>query len=282
MEKLSLEESIFGRKRKPEEEFGVYRRIVIGKATDDKILQVSQDGGVVTALLTIAFENGIIDGAAVSGVSPDKPLYPVPKLVTTPEEALKCAGTRYTYSPNLVAFHEGVKKNKKSLAFIGTPCQVLAIRKNAERSVDYPLQFAIGLLCTESFDYEGLVEGHIKEKLGINLNDVTKVNIKGKILVTTKSGETTSIPLKEAKQYIRTACSNCVDFSSELADISVGGLGLNGWTFTILRTEKGEELFDSAVKKGYIKTRPIEEEQRAHNLLLKLSSVKRKRTTVRN
>lgn len=282
MERSTLEESIFGRKRRMEEEFGVYRRIVIAKATDDKILKVCQDGGVVTALLTYAFENGIIDGAAVSGVSPEKPLYSVPKLVTTPEEALECAGTRYTYSPNLIAFQEGIKTNKKSLAFVGTPCQILAIRKIAGRSANYPLRFAIGLLCTESFDYKGLIEGHIKEKLGINLSDIKKINIKGKILVTTKSGETTGIPLKEAKQYMRTACSKCIDFSSEFADISVGGLGLNGWTFTILRTEKGEELFDSAVQKGYLKTRPIEEEQRAYNLLLKLSNIKRKRAAPRN
>ena len=282
MERSTLEESIFGRQRRMEEEFGVYRRIVIAKATDDKILQVCQDGGVVTALLTYAFENGIIDGAAVSGVSPEKPLYSVPRLVTTPEELLECAGTRYTYSPNLIAFQEGLKNDKKSLAFVGTPCQILAIRKIAGRLANYPLRLVIGLLCTESFDYKGLMEGHIKEKLGINLSDIKKINIKGKILVTTKSGETTGIPLKEAKQYMRTACSKCIDFSAEFADISVGGLGLNGWTFTILRTEKGEELFDSAVEQGYLKTRSIEEEQRAYDLLLKLSKIKRKRAAPRN
>jgi len=282
MENSELEQSIFGRKRKKDEEFGVYRSIVVAKATDKKILEVCQDGGVVTALLKYAFENGIIDGAAVSGVSLNKPLFSVPKLVTTAEEALECAGTRYTYSPNLVAFREGIKKNLKSIAFVGTPCQILGIRKIAKRSDDYPLNFTVGLLCTESFDYQGLVEEHIRGKLGINLEDVTQVNIKGKILVTTKSGETTGIPLKDAKQYMRPACSVCVDFSSEFADISVGGLGLNGWTFTILRTLKGEKLFNDAVKKGYLETRSINEEERAYNLLLKLSGIKRKRAVPRN
>jgi len=277
LNKPALEEAIFGRTRTADEEFGVYRQIVIARATDGNILEVCQDGGVVTALLTYAFENGVIDGAAVSGLSPSKPLYSVPRLVTSPREALECAGTRYTYSPNLVAFQEGVKKNLKSLAFVGTPCQILAIQQIASRSENYPLRFAVGLLCTESFDYEGLIIGHIKEKLGIDLNDVKKVNIKGKILVSTRSGETFGIPLKEAKQYMRSACSRCTDFSSELADISVGGLGLNGWTFTILRSKTGEELFDEAVKKGYIETRPVKEEQRAYELLLKLSSIKKKR-----
>jgi coenzyme F420 hydrogenase subunit beta len=274
-----LEESVFGRQRKPEEEFGVYRRIVIAQANDDKILKSCQDGGVVTALLTYALENGIIDGAAVSGVSQDKPFYPVPRLVTTPEEVLECAGTRYTYSPNLLAFREGINQNRKRLAFVGLPCQIQALRKIEGTLLEYvnPLKFAIGLLCTESFTYKGLMEKHFQGELGVNLGDIQKINIKAKVLVTTKSGEVKVISLKEAKQYTRKSCTICTDFSAELADISVGGLGLNGWTFTILRTKKGEELFDGTVRKGFIKTRPVEEEKRAFDLLLRLS--KRKRET---
>ncbi len=275
----ALEESVFGRQRKPEEEFGVYRRIVIAQANDEKILQGCQDGGVVTALLTYALENAKIDGAAISGVSQDKPFYPIPRLVTTPEEVLECAGTRYTYSPNLLAFQEGTNQNKKSMAFVGLPCQIQALRKIEGTLLEYinPLQLAIGLLCTESFTYEGLMERHIQGELGVNLSNIKKINIKAKILVTTKSGEVKVVPLKEAKRYTRKSCTVCADFSAELADISVGGLGLSSWTFTILRTKKGEELFDNAVRKGFLKTRPVEEEHRAFDLLHRLS--KRKQET---
>ena len=138
-----------------------------------------------------------------------------------------------------------------------------------------PLRLAIGLLCTESFIYEGLMEEHIKGKLGIDLNDIMKMNIKAKILVTTKSGETHVIPLKEAKQYTRKSCTLCTDFSSELADISVGGLGLSDWTFTIIRNKKGEELLQGAVREGFLKTRPVKEEMGALDLLVKLSKRKR-------
>jgi len=273
----ALEESVFGRQRKPEEEFGIYQRIIIAQANDEKILQTCQDGGVATALLTYALERGIIDGAAVSGVSRDKPFYPVPKLATTPQEVLECAGTRYTYSPNLLAFHEGISQDKKRLAFVGTPCQIHALRKIERLLLEYvnPLRLAIGLLCTESFTYEGLLEKHIQGELGIDLNDIKKMNIKAKVLVTTKSGETHIIPLKEAKQYTRKGCTLCTDFSAELADISVGGLGLSDWTFTIIRTKKGEELFRGAVREGFLKTRSVKEEQGAFDLLVRLSKRKR-------
>jgi len=131
-------------------------------------------------------------------------------------------------------------------------------------------------MCTESFTYEGLMEKLIQKELGINPQDISKMNIKGKILVTTKNGEINAISLKDAKKYTRKSCASCVDFSAELADISAGGLGLSGWTFTIIRTENGEEIFQNAERKGLFKTKPVEEERRAYDLLIKLSNRKRR------
>lgn len=271
------EEFVFGRQRKEDEDFGIYRRLVLAQANDERVLERCQDGGAVTALFAYALQNGIVDGVALSGLSADKPLYPKPKLATTLEEVLENAGTRYAYSPNMLAFQEGVKQGKKSLAFVGTPCQIHAIRKIQMfplKKYANPLQFAVGLMCTESFTYEGLFEKHLKKNMGVNLTDVAKMNIKGKILIHLKSGEEKSIPLPEAKQYTRNSCNLCNDFSAELADISAGGLGLSGWTFIILRTEKGEKIFDGAVKAGMLKTREASEEPFAQTLLTKLSKKK--------
>lgn len=276
----TLEEFVFGRGSKPEEKFGIYRRLVIAQATDKNILQVCQDGGVVSALLSFALGNGTIDGAAISGISKERTLYPVPRLATTSEEVLECAGTRYFYSPNLLALQEGVKQNKESIAFVGTPCQTHAIRRIQMiplKKYTKKLGVVIGLMCTESFIYQGLMEKHIQRVMGINPQDIKKINIKGKVLITMKNGETKSNPLSEAKQYTRTCCVSCSDFSAELADISVGGLGLNNWTFTVLRTKKGEELFEEAEKAHAIETRPVEKEEKALNLLSRLSMKKRKR-----
>jgi hypothetical protein len=42
-------------------------------------------------------------------------------------------------------------------------------------------------MCTEIFTYEGLFERHFDKNMGLDLNDVEKLNIKGKILVSLKS-----------------------------------------------------------------------------------------------
>jgi coenzyme F420 hydrogenase subunit beta len=276
-----LEKLVFGRERKPDEDFGIYQRLVFTQTTDKDIMPSCQDGGVVTTLISFALKNGIIDGALLSGLSMDKPFYPVPLLATTPKEVLSCAGTRYTYSPNLLAIQEALKQKRQNLAFVGTPCQIQAIRKMEAanlRRYTGRIKFTIGLMCTESFTYEGLMKKHVQQILGINLHDIKKMNIKGKVIVTTNSGEVKTISLAEAKRYTRKSCLPCTDFSAELADISTGGLGLAGWTLTIIRTETGRELFENAEEAGLIKTRPVEEEKNAFNLLIKLSRKKRKTT----
>lgn len=271
------EEFVFGRQRREDEDFGISRRLLLAQASHKKILEKCQDGGAVTALLLYTLQNGTIDGAALSGVSTEKPFFPVPQLAVTPEQVLENAGTRYVYSPNLLAFQEGVKQGKKSLAFVGTPCQIHAVRKIQMfplKKYSSPLQFTIGLMCTESFTYEGLFEEQLMRKMGVDLNNIAKMNIKGKILVHLKSGEEKAIPLAEAKQYTRNSCSLCNDFSAELADISAGGLGLSGWTFLILRTEKGEKLVEDTMNAGALRTREVAEEPFASTLLSKLSKKK--------
>ncbi len=271
------EKFVFGRERKSAEEFGVNQRIAIAQATDERIAKVKQDGGVATALLLFALNKGVIDCALVAGDSPEKPFYPLPKLATTDQELLDAAGTKYFCSPNVLDLAQAAKQKKTSVAFVGTPCQIHALRSiqmaGLKRLTSF-LKFTIGLMCSECFVYEGLMEEHIRRKLGIAPSSISKMNIKGKMMVTTDSS-VIAIPLSEIKQFVRNSCGVCDDFSSELADISVGGLGLDGWTLTIMRSNIGEELFRGAEEAGFIKTKPLEEGAFSLGLLGKLTKKKR-------
>ncbi|MEM3704141.1 MAG: Coenzyme F420 hydrogenase/dehydrogenase, beta subunit C-terminal domain [Candidatus Bathyarchaeia archaeon] len=272
-----IESFVFGRERKSDEAFGVYRRLALARAKDKQILEKCQDGGAVTTLLLFAFENGIIDGAVVAKSELEKPFYPHPTIATTTNDILMSAGTKYFYSPNILAITKVLEQKLVKVAFVGTPCQIRAIRKmqfTGLKKYTAPIKLLIGLACSECFIYEKLMKEHIAGKLGVNPNRVRKVNIKGKMLLTMDS-ETVAIPLAEAKKYARKSCHFCEDFSSELADISVGGLGLEGWTFVIIRTQQGEELFSSAEVASAITTREAFTETNALNLLIKLSEKKR-------
>src|SRR6266540_2958876 len=87
------------------------------------------------------------------------------------------------------------------------------------------IERVIGLLCSKSFEYEGMRQ-IITEEYGIPLEDVAKVNIKGKFQVWRRStGEEIDIPLKKMQDVTRQGCKLCPDFAAEHADIATGGLG---------------------------------------------------------
>ena len=273
-----LEQFVFGRERRDDEDFGIFRRIIIAQATSQKIRKVCQDGGVVTVLLVYALNEGIIDGAVLSCADQIVPLKAAPKLATTTKEIMDCAGTRYTYSPSMLALKEGVLQKRKSLAFVGTPDQIQVFRMIQALSLkkfSEAVAFTVGVFCSECFTYEGLIRQLMQNELKIDPAEVAKINIKGKLLVTTKSGKINEISFKEAKKHVRKCVTQCSDFSAELADISVGGLGLEGWTLTVLRTEKGLEIFKEAEEKNLIQTSPVWEEDQVLDLLRKLSRKKR-------
>lgn len=273
-----IEEFIFGRRRKPEEAFGINEKVYVARSTSKEILGKCQDGGVATSLIASSLDSGEIDGAIVSGIDSVNPWLPKPLFVTKSEDAVSSSGTRYTYSPSLIALKEAVSKGLQRVAFVGTPCQILALRRIQRfplKKYSNPVSFTLGLFCSECFSYDGLMVEKIQKNLGINLMDIRKVNIKGRLLVQKADGGVVGIPLKEAKAYALPKCQFCGDFSAELADISLGGVGLDGWTFTVLRTSKGLDVFKRALDKGILEVKSVEEFKSAFDLLVKLSNSKR-------
>jgi len=279
---VESDEALFGRARQPEELFGIYRDVLLVRANDEKIFEAGQDGGLVSALLIWGLEQGKIDGALVSKVSQERIWDAEPCVVTTREEVLATAGSRYTYAANPLAMKEAEQRGLRNLALVGMSCQASINGTLSARNVAKyrrRIGLTIGLLCSKSFTYEGAMVGKIQNELGIPLEDVAKVNVKGKFILWRKStGEQVDIPLKEMHAFTREGCKLCPDFAAEHADISTGGLGQSdGWTLTIVRTERGSEWLKELVDAGWVTVRPGAEDPAAITLMEKLSAKQRKR-----
>lgn len=269
--------------RKPvlDEGFGPYNYAVIARATNREYLKRGQDGGVTTAMLIHALQNGTIKGAVLGDVLPDNPQIGIHKLATTPEEILECSGSRYTYSPNTLALREAMQRDLSPLAVVGVPCQVDGVRQQQFSSIRLEVakwyqknvKLVIGLFCSESFTHE-----HIKlisEHLGVDPRDIVNVNVKGKVIIRLRDGREEIMPLKDFHPYARPACLYCLDYAAEHSDIGVGGIGLSGWTFVAVRTDAGHKVFQAALDDGCFEIMPIESVPRSKSLLIKLSEVKR-------
>lgn len=259
--------------------FGSYLRLVTAQTTNSVILDMAQNGGVVTGLLTYALEKKVIDGAIVSAIGKEIPFCPVPMLAKTSQEILESAGTRYSYSPNVQILSEVSKQDVKAIAFVGTPCQITAVRRMQERKLDCAraVKLLIGLMCSEAFSYEDLIIKHVQNQLGVNLRKVRKTQIVGNEMIITTDETKIAVHLAEIKKFARKSCKKCLDFSAELADLSMGSLGLRQWTFVIVRTPIGERLFAEAERAKAFVTRPVQMDDSPVQLLLKLSKKKHNR-----
>src|SRR6266487_593565 len=281
---VESDQALFGRPREAGEVSGIERGVYLVRAAEPEVLERGQDGGLVSALLIWGLETGRIEGALTSRLSGTRLWDCEPFLATTREEVLEAAGSRYTYAANPLAMKDAERRGLKRLALVGMSCQASVngtlearrVNKYARR-----IELVIGLLCSKSFEYEGMRQ-IITEEYGIPLEDVAKVNIKGKFQVWRRStGEEIDIPLKKMQDVTRQGCKLCPDFAAEHADIATGGLGqTEGWTLTIVRTGRGQDWLEGAVAAGLVTARPGEEDPAALALLAKLAVRSRRRWPV--
>lgn len=264
-----------------DEGFGPYNYAVIARAKDRECLKRGQDGGVTSKLLIHALENGSINGAVIGDILPENPQVGIQKLATTAEEILACSGSRYTYSPNTVALREAMENDIKPIAVVGVPCQVDGVRQQQYSSIRLDIAkwyqknvpLVIGLFCSESFTHEHIAL--IAEHLKVEPKDIVNVNVKGKVIITLRDGHEEIMALKDFHPYARPACLYCLDYAAENSDIGVGGIGLDGWTFVAVRTEKGHEFFQAAVDDDLFEIMPVDSVPKAKSLLIRLSNMKR-------
>lgn len=259
---------------------GTYKEALSARSTDKQIQKISQDGGIVTALLSLALDEKIIDGAVVAG--PGKDMWkPEPMVAMTSDEILAAAGTKYTFSPNVWTLKEAVRQyGLEKVGTVAIPCQTMGIRKMQSypfgvRFVADKIALLIGIYCMENFPFESL-QTFISEKMGVSPELVEKMDIgKGKFWVYT-ADEELSIPLKETHGYEQSGCKVCLDYVAELADLSTGSVGSpDGWSTVLTRTDAGDSVFKMAVDAGLIETKPMEDVKPGMGLLEKLATDKK-------
>lgn len=261
--------------------YGPYAYGVYARSTDPEILARAQDGGVVSALIVHGLETGALAGAVLGDVLPDDNQIGMHRLATDRAGVLACAASRYTYSPNTLALQEAMRAGVTPIAVVGVPCQVDGVRLQQHSSIRLEMAnwyranvaLVLGLFCSEAFTHESL--DHLGDLLGVARRRIDNINIKGKVVVRLDDGEVRTASLKQFRQWARPACLYCLDYAAEQADIGFGGIGLDGWTFCLIRTERGHAAFAGALAAGVIETRPLEDEPRGQFLLEKLSADKK-------
>jgi coenzyme F420 hydrogenase subunit beta len=256
---------------------GHYIKIYSARTKVKEISKVCQDGGISSTCLHYLFESNEIDfalGAAMSRT----PWRPEPILLRNKNDVLLTSGTKYVNNPNLRILNE-LNKANSNIAVVGVPCMMQGLLKSQLFNLEIPslkkVKYRIGIFCMESFSYQSFLE--ICNLLNVKINDVKKTDInKGKFFVYTKSGEELAVPVKEITKLAREDCEVCFDLTSESADISLGSVGSpSNWNTVIIRTLKGNELFEKLIKQDLIEYKDIKDVKPGLTMLEKVALSKK-------
>ena len=263
---------------KMREALGYYRDVFFAQSVNSDLREASHGGGVVTTLLIEGLKNGLIDSAIISEAEPYSPLKLTPQISLVPDDVLSAVDSKFSPSSVAKAFGNAVRNyGKVKIAFVGVPHQILAIRKLEawEHKIMSSLQVTIGLFCLWIFSLDNLLN-YLSKKLEVDPCEIVKIDLTETYKVYTDTN-VFEIPISEVTPYILNKCRTCMDFTSELADISIGGATpLKGWSAVIIRTKKGEEFFKNAIDSGSLKVMGINDAKEAFTHLIAMSMGKKR------
>lgn len=245
----------------PNQLIGDYKTGYVAKTDIPEVIGY-QDGGAVTSILCYLFDEKLIDAAVVTAKDPNNPWYPKAKIVTSKDEAIEAAGSIYTHSQTVEALMEAIRHDYRSIAFVGTPCNINAVDKMMNSPAGMLRYFMrahvlkIGLFCMDSFSPESLYPMFKKD--GIDLEKVVKMDInRGKfhLYYDEDADPVKSYSIRSLHKYKSSSCNFCTDLTCEKADISVGSVGSGSNKNTVFaRTGIATEIIEDATEKGYLET----------------------------
>ena len=227
-----------------DEPLGTVLAAYAARTTDLKVREQAQDGGVASALASLALERG----AGVLAIDRDG-WRAVPRRFT---DRIPPGGSVFCHVPLLHLLAD----TKDATWIIGLPCHTRGARSLAEiPATRRRIGLVIGLFCSKTFDHDGMWA--LLEEQGAEQETAERMAIqRGRMVVTGK--RTVDVHVKELAPVARGCSKVCDDFAARDADIALGGVDSpDGWTTVLVRTEAGKEAFDALVSSGAVDAVPI-------------------------
>jgi len=265
----ALNRAVFG--RVPDDLLlGHVRAVYLTRAADPRVHLEGASGGTVGALMRYLLDRRLVKGVRASRMgAPGDPLKPHAFVARSVADLADAGGSVYQMAPGNAALR-GEVRSGAGLACVGLGCQVRGLRKAASVLKPYRegIDLVIGLFCGHNAEPAGTE--HLLQRLRTLPSRVRRVRYRagphpGAFQVLTSRGRTREIPFRRFT-YILTLfehyrCGLCTDPLNTLADLSIGDGWMprltreGGWNVTIVRSERGEDLFRRAAAEGVIEVR---------------------------
>jgi len=238
---------------------GKYIKLYFARAKSLEIIKRAQSYGVATTTLKHLLDTKFVDACIV--VSANEKMEARAMLAKNDYDLRRSAKIKYIWAPVLTVLRDAVyDKSIKSIAIVGTPCVIQAIRRLEETKLakyKEKIKFRLGLFCWEILSHELIPKMmHEELKLDIDPRRIFLFNIAHRALIVELiNGEEHRIPLEIVSKYARKGCQYCLDFTNEFSDMSIGNAGAPSEYLTVItRTEAGEKIMQEMIAQGKIIT----------------------------
>ena len=247
------------------------------RTADSSLRENASSGGVITSVAYHLLRTRQVDGVLSTRFAYGRD-GPRPETIIVRDLAalLECQGSKYCP----VSFHEALERLNETderIAFIGTPCQIEALRMLQEREpwLRERVRFVIGFFCGGMKDYRELDRLIVRQ--GMRPADVARFSFRGggqpgRMTMVDALGRTKTRPYPD---YVTdtgfrklSRCRLCVDGTAELADLACGDAWLprflesgHAWSIVITRNQKAARLLGEMVDAGLLMSQPITNEE---------------------
>ena len=242
-------------------------------ATDPDTRFLGSSGGALTALAAWLAETGEAASVVGARAEPANPRRTVSVRITSREEALAAAGSRYAPASNCTAAEPG----DAASAFVGKPCEVSALAAIADSASPRPLLLSFFCAGTPSqFATDRLVEG-----LGVAPAErptglwYRGHGWPGRFTVERRGTESVSASYDESwgehlGPAVQWRCKICPDGVGESSDVTAADLWeadergypdfteRAGVSALIARTERGLDVVTRAIAAGVLEATPLD------------------------
>jgi coenzyme F420 hydrogenase subunit beta len=253
------------------QEWGPVIEMWEGYATDSEIRYCGSSGGLATALALFGLEKKGISGVLQIGTKSEAPLRNVAVFSKSRADLLACTGSRYSPAAPCEKF-DWIKEAPGSSIFVGKPCDIVALRKSqsANPKLNEKVSLAVSIFCAQTPTTKGTYT--ILDELGVEPENVEELRYRGcgwpgVTSIKTKGNDQQMYKMKYEEAWgniLSNAgqfrCRLCPDSTGEFADISCGDPWYRevkpdekGWSLVLVRTEKGREFLQEAIRDGYVK-----------------------------
>lgn len=262
---------------------GTYLESYTAYSNDLKIRKNSASGGLITTLIVELIKNKEFDAAFILDFDMFTGRPARLRAVNNIYEIINAAKSKYVPASVCNIIKTLKMKDNKRFIIVGTPCQILGIKKFIEDSnIPEEKLLFLGLFCEKTLNFNLIryfedTYGNLDEKLSkLEFRTKEKRGWPGDSKLYFNSGReiivNRNIRILLKKFFQLNRCLFCLDKLNRLADISFGDCYIQGKkdfygkSNVIIRTEKGKQIFDKYSHLFTLERENIEEIRKSQNL----------------